>query len=49
MGYILYVKQRIKKMYIFKTKPFKHQQDIFDGSWDRIYYALFMEMGLGKS
>ena len=36
-------------MYIFKTKPFKHQQDIFDGSWDRIYYALFMEMGLGKS
>ena len=36
-------------MYMFKTKPFQHQQEIFDESWDRIYYALFMEMGLGKS
>jgi len=36
-------------MYMYKTKPFKHQKEIFDESWDRLYYALFMEMGLGKS
>ena len=36
-------------MYIFKTKPFQHQLDIFKESWDKPYYALFMEMGLGKS
>ncbi len=36
-------------MYIFKTKPFKHQKDVLDNSWDRPYYGLFMEMGLGKS
>ena len=36
-------------MYIYKTKPFKHQEEIIDDSWKRPYYALFMEMGLGKS
>ena len=36
-------------MYIFKTKPFKHQKDVLDDSWQRPYYGLFMEMGLGKS
>ena len=36
-------------MYIYKTNPFKHQEEIIDLSWRRPYYALFMEMGLGKS
>ena len=35
--------------YLFKTKPFRHQEEILDLSWKRKYYALFMEMGLGKS
>ena len=34
-------------MYKFKTKPFKHQEDVLENSWDRPYYGLFMEMGLG--
>ncbi len=36
-------------MYIFKTKPFKHQEEVLENSWKRPYYGLFMEMGLGKS
>ena len=36
-------------MYLYKTNPFKHQEEIIDTSWRRPYYALFMEMGLGKS
>jgi SNF2 family DNA or RNA helicase len=35
--------------YKFKTKPFKHQQDCFDRSYDKKFYALLMEMGTGKS
>ena len=35
--------------YKFKTKPFDHQRTAFDESWDRPFYALFMEMGTGKS
>jgi SNF2 family DNA or RNA helicase len=35
--------------YIFKTKPFKHQQKAWEDSWAADYYALFMEMGTGKS
>lgn len=34
---------------IFKTKPYKHQHDIWNDSKDRVFYALFMEMGTGKS
>ena len=35
--------------YNFKTKPFKHQENALKDSWDAEYYALFMEMGTGKS
>jgi SNF2 family DNA or RNA helicase len=35
--------------YKFKTKPFDHQQKAWDDSWSADYYALFMEMGTGKS
>ena len=37
------------KKYKFKTKPFKHQSKALDESWSARYYALFMEMGTGKS
>jgi len=35
--------------YNFKTKPFDHQQKAWEDSWAADYYALFMEMGTGKS
>jgi len=35
--------------YKFKTKPFDHQMKALKDSWAADYYALFMEMGTGKS
>ena len=35
--------------YKFKNKPYKHQLTALDKSWDKDEYALFMEMGTGKS
>lgn len=35
--------------YPFKTTPFKHQMDVLSKSWEREEYALFMEMGTGKT
>ena len=35
--------------YKFKTKPFQHQKKALADSWSAQYYALFMEMGTGKS
>jgi SNF2 family DNA or RNA helicase len=35
--------------YKFKTKPYQHQDDILKGTWDKINWAFFMEMGTGKS
>ena len=35
--------------YKFKTKPFEHQQKALEDSWAAEFYALFMEMGTGKS
>lgn len=35
--------------YKFKTKPFNHQLKALQDSWAADYYALFMEMGTGKS
>jgi SNF2 family DNA or RNA helicase len=35
--------------YKFKTKPFDHQQKALEDSWAAEFYALFMEMGTGKS
>ncbi len=37
------------KKYSFKTKPYQHQEDVFHDSWSERMYALFMEMGTGKS
>lgn len=36
-------------MYTFATDPYDHQREIFDQSWQRPYFGLFMEMGTGKS
>ena len=33
----------------FKTKPYDHQLKAWEDSWSADYYALFMEMGTGKS
>ena len=35
--------------YKFKTPPYKHQLKALEMSWSKPYFALFMEMGTGKS
>ena len=35
--------------YEYKTKPYRHQDDVLKASWDKINWAFFMEMGTGKS
>ena len=35
--------------YKFKTKPYEHQLDALEASWDKENFAYFMEMGTGKS
>jgi hypothetical protein len=35
--------------YKFKTKPYAHQLKALELSWDKSYFAYFMEMGTGKS
>jgi SNF2 family DNA or RNA helicase len=36
-------------MYDYKTEPYKHQKEIFESSWKARQYALFLEMGTGKT
>jgi len=35
--------------YKFKFKPYEHQLEALEKSWTKEYYALFMDMGTGKS
>ena len=35
--------------YKFKTKPYQHQLDALEASWNKTNFAYFMEMGTGKS
>ena len=35
--------------YKFKTKPYAHQLKALELSWEKPYFAYFMEMGTGKS
>ena len=35
--------------YNFKTEPFAHQKEALTECWDKKSYALFMEMGTGKT
>ena len=50
---MLYIKVNTerKKYYElqFKTKPYAHQLKALELSWDKSYFAYFMEMGTGKS
>tara|TARA_Y100000401_G_scaffold117424_2_gene126197 strand:- start:17406 stop:18863 length:1458 start_codon:yes stop_codon:yes gene_type:complete len=41
--------QKNTYIYPFKTEPFAHQRKVWDISKDKQVYALFMEMGTGKS
>ena len=41
--------ERGKMRYKFKHKPYEHQLEALNKSWDKEYYALFMDMGTGKS
>lgn len=36
-------------MLVMHTKPYDHQKDILEKSWDRAFWGLFLEMGVGKS
>ena len=36
-------------MYVYKTEPYQHQKEIFESSWKARHYALFLEMGTGKT
>ena len=33
----------------FKTPPYQHQKEVFDASWNSKSWALFLEMGTGKT
>ena len=35
--------------YKFKLQPYEHQLDALKKSWNKEYFALFMDMGTGKS
>jgi SNF2 family DNA or RNA helicase len=35
--------------FLFKTKPYQHQRDVFEASRDKENFALLMEMGTGKT
>ena len=47
--YINVKKENMIKHYKFKTKPYEHQIEALEKSWAQDTYALFMEMGTGKS
>lgn len=36
-------------IYPFKTRPYSHQREVWELSKDKTEFALFMEMGTGKS
>tara|TARA_R100000231_G_C5327797_1_gene165429 strand:- start:248 stop:1681 length:1434 start_codon:yes stop_codon:yes gene_type:complete len=36
-------------MYKFKTEPYKHQRDALEKCWDKQAFAIFAEMGTGKT
>ena len=50
MLYLLSTRKKKNIMdYKFKTKPYEHQLKALEMSWERPYFAYFMEMGTGKS
>jgi len=49
IGYSIYNVKKEKMNYKFKTKPYQHQLKALELSWEKSYFAYFMEMGTGKS
>ena len=49
--YILFYSKSKEKVvkYVFKTEPFNHQRRVFERSKSLRHYALFLEMGTGKT
>jgi SNF2 family DNA or RNA helicase len=39
----------MEQEYLPKTAPYKHQQAALNASWKKEFYALFLEMGTGKT
>jgi SNF2 family DNA or RNA helicase len=39
----------MKQMYKFKTEPYEHQKDALKKCWDKEAFAIFAEMGTGKT
>jgi len=35
--------------FVYKTKPYDHQRDVLEETWELTEHALFLEMGCGKS
>lgn len=33
----------------YKTEPYEHQAQLVENTWNKAYYALFLEQGLGKT
>ena len=33
--------------FVYKTKPYDHQRDVLEESWELTEHALFLEMGCG--
>lgn len=48
-GGLFKTQKQSSAVFKFKTKPYKHQLEGFDYAKKRKYYALFWEMGLGKT
>ena len=46
---VKFLEKSVVSDYKFKTKPYKHQYDVFMKSRHKESYALFMEQGTGKS
>ena len=45
----MYPIERGNMRYKFKLQPYDHQIEALERSWNKEYYALFMDMGTGKS
>ena len=49
IGYSINHVKKEKMNYKFKTRPYQHQLKALELSWEKSYFAYFMEMGTGKS
>jgi SNF2 family DNA or RNA helicase len=45
----IFLETLVSEKYQFKTTPYEHQKKALEASWAADYYALFMEMGTGKT